>query len=99
MSAERCEACGQPTVPFGRSVFPGECDGDCGCLETQLDEKCRRIARLEAQNAALRAVVEAARPIVKWTADNYGEGCGDELDHWDLALAALDRLEAEGKNG
>lgn len=57
MSAERCKACGQPTVKWGQEVFPGECDGDSGCLETQLDAKCRRIDRLEQENAALRELV------------------------------------------
>ncbi|UOF77336.1 designed dimeric coiled coil peptide peptide [Caudoviricetes sp.] len=50
---------------------------------------------LRTENAALRAVVEAARPIVKFAGDNYGETVADELDRWDLALAALDRLSKE----
>jgi hypothetical protein len=97
-----CPKCGCPIRYYS------ECADDDGYCYANTDADCeiiacrnRVIAALEGalaaaqlEIAALRLVVEAAQPIVRWTAGNFGDGVCDELDHWDLAIAALDSLRS-----
>jgi hypothetical protein len=92
VSAERCPRCGMFKATRFGGFGCGASWGEPYSYACDVRQRDITIARLEAENAALKAVVEAARPIVKFTGDNFGETVADELDNWDLALAALARV-------
>jgi hypothetical protein len=70
------------------------CDYRESALTQWLYDNREALIRATEERDALLRVVEAAQPIVKWTAGNCGDGVCDALDHWDLAVAELDALRS-----